>query len=619
MAFRIGVDVGGTFTDFLLLDGEGTATVYKVLSTPDDPSRAVLDGLAQMADDVGLDLGQFIADIDLIVHGTTVTTTNAVLTGKTSPTGLLTTRGFRDALQMRRGVREVQYDNKYPAAEPLVPRWLRRPVSERVDAQGAIVQSLDLADVDDAIVRFKGAGIDAVAICFMHGYANSNHEQAAADRVAELMPKAYLSVSSQVLPQVRFYERISTTVLNAAVGPILSRYLTNLTARLADQAFAGVLLIMKSNGGVTSPKVASDLAASTLLSGPAAAPVAGLAYATPHETGDFITIDMGGTSFDAALVKDGTPAITTDSRVNRHALGLASMEINTIGAGGGSIAWIDDGGLLRMGPDSATIAIPEGTFLNAGFPAATTFGNSLTGPTSDAIFSRAFPGSPRNRQCRLKPHDFVRHNRHRSAPRPALCRHFFLSSKGGSGAVAQADGYDHIGLINCAGGILAQDYEMFEIQDPHVLVRHEYWPDSAGAGEWRGGLGTECEIAINGESLTGVAFGDGVENEARAFGLFGGTAGVTNQLYLTEPDGSVRRPKAKEVVRDIATGSVFVQQAGGGGGYGDPRRRNVSRVVDDVRNELISVERARTDYGVVIDPQTFEVDAAATEQLRAKS
>ena len=350
--FRIGIDVGGTFTDFLLFDADGTATVYKVLSTPDDPSRAVLEGLARMADDADAALGDFIASIGLIVHGTTVTT-NAVLTGKTSPTGLLTTRGFRDTLQMRRGIREVQYDNKYPAAEPLVPRWLRRPVSERVDAQGAVVRSLELADVDAAVVRFKNAGIDAVAICFMHGYANAEHEQRTADRVAELMPDAYLSVSSQVLPQVRFYERISTTVLNAAVGPILSSYLTNLTARLDDEAFAGVLLVMQSNGGVTSPEIASDLAASTLLSGPAAAPVAGLAYAAPHETDDFITIDMGGTSFDAALVKDGAPAITTDSRVNRHALALASMEINTIGAGGGSIAWIDDGGLLRMGPDSA--------------------------------------------------------------------------------------------------------------------------------------------------------------------------------------------------------------------------------------------------------------------------
>ncbi len=352
MSFRIGVDVGGTFTDFLLLDSDGTASVYKVSSTPDDPSRAVLDGLTRMAGDVAANLKGFIADIDLIVHGTTVTT-NAVLTGKTSPTGLLTTRGFRDALQMRRGVREVQYDNKYPAAKPLVPRWLRRPVSERVDAQGAVVHPLELADVDDAINRFKAVDIEAVAICFMHGYANSDHEQATADRVTELMPQAYLSVSSQVLPQVRFYERISTTVLNAAVGPILSRYLTNLTARLTDQAFTGVLLIMQSNGGVTSPGVAAELAASTLLSGPAAAPVAGLAYAKPHATEDFITIDMGGTSFDAALVKDGAPAITTDSRVNRHALGLASMEINTIGAGGGSIAWINEGGLLRMGPDSA--------------------------------------------------------------------------------------------------------------------------------------------------------------------------------------------------------------------------------------------------------------------------
>jgi N-methylhydantoinase B len=271
-------------------------------------------------------------------------------------------------------------------------------------------------------------------------------------------------------------------------------------------------------------------------------------------------------------------------------------------------------GILRP----ITIAIPEGTFLNAKFPAATTFGNSLTGPTSDSIFralAQVLPETVSAGWNRMISFAITGTDPRHDRPYVDI---FFLSSKGGSGAVAKADGYDHIGLINCAGGILAQDYEMFEIQDPHFLVRHEYWPDSAGAGEWRGGLGTECEIAINGESLTGVTFGDGVEDEARAFGLYGGTAGVTNQLHLTQPDGTVRRPKAKEVVRDIPTGSVFVQQAGGGGGYGDPFRRTIRSVADDVRNELISVASARTDYGVVIDPQTFEVDADATKQLRAK-
>ncbi len=352
MGYKIGVDVGGTFTDFLLMDERGGTGVYKVLSTPDDPSRAVMTGLARMAEDRGSELSSFLGEVGIVVHGTTVTT-NAVLTGNTAPTGLLTTYGFRDALEMRRGVREVLYDNKYRPPAPLVPRRLRLAVRERIDAEGRAVREIDLSDVERALARFAEAGVEAVAVCFMHAYADGSHERAAAAMVRERMPDAYLSVSSQVLPQVRFYDRVSTTVLNAAVGPIFKRYIGNLTTELEAAGFRGTLLIMQSNGGVTAPQVVAELAASTLLSGPAAAPVAGLAYADLHGERSFITIDMGGTSFDAALVKDGAPGVTADASVNRMALGLPTMEINTVGAGGGSIAWIDEGGLLRMGPQSA--------------------------------------------------------------------------------------------------------------------------------------------------------------------------------------------------------------------------------------------------------------------------
>ncbi|MDP6564330.1 MAG: hydantoinase/oxoprolinase family protein [Alphaproteobacteria bacterium] len=352
MAFRIGIDVGGTFTDFLLVEQGGEARVCKVPSTPVDPSRAVLAGLAEMAAAHDLALDGFLGQVELIVHGTTVTT-NAVLTGGTAPTGLLTTRGFRDALQMRRGIREELYDNKFTAPVPIVPRHLRLPVAERLDAGGAVVEAVELADVGAAAEALAEAGVEAVAICFLHAYANPAHEAAAAARLRQLLPAAYVSASTEVLPQVRFYERTSTTVLNAAVGPILKRYLDSLATGLAEAGFAGVLLIMQSNGGVTSPEAATRLAATTLLSGPAAAPAAGRAYALPHGVEDFITVDMGGTSFDAALIKGGQPEVTSQASVNRFALALPSMEINTVGAGGGSIAWIDDGGLLRMGPRSA--------------------------------------------------------------------------------------------------------------------------------------------------------------------------------------------------------------------------------------------------------------------------
>ena len=352
MQFKIGVDVGGTFTDFLLMDEEGNSKIFKVLSTPEDPSSAVMNGFLEMAKSERTTVSDFLECVEIIVHGTTVTT-NAVLTGNIAKTGLLTTKGFRDALQMRRGIREELYNNKYTAPPPLVPRYLRVPVSERVDFTGKVLTNIDLADVESGIEHFKDHGVEAVAICFMHSYANSRNELSAQAKIRELMPDAYLSVSSDILPQVRFYDRVSTTVLNSAVGPILRNYLTKLTARLDKENFKGILLIMQSNGGVSPPKAITELAASTLLSGPAAAPIAGIAYTKLHDNNSFITIDMGGTSFDTALIKDATPIVVTDGKVNRNAMALPMMQISTIGAGGGSVAWIDEGGLLKMGPKSA--------------------------------------------------------------------------------------------------------------------------------------------------------------------------------------------------------------------------------------------------------------------------
>jgi N-methylhydantoinase A len=352
MSYRVGIDVGGTFTDFLLLGERGRTAAHKELSTPADPADAVMRGLSALAQAEGLDLRRFLGRVGIIVHGTTVTT-NAVLTGRTARTGLLTTRGFRDALQMRRGIREEMYDNRYHPPAPIVPRWLRLPASERVAADGKVVAFLDASDAEQAAQRFLAEGVEAVAVCFLHAHANPRNERAAGRILRRLMPHAYLSLSSEVLPQVRFYERTSTTVLNAAVGPILARYLDSLTGRLRAARYRGALLIMQSNGGVAAPAAVSRLAASTLLSGPAAAPAAGFACMAARRETSFITMDMGGTSFDTSLVRGGEPAVTAAGTVNRYALALPSMEINTVGAGGGSIAWIDQGGLLRMGPASA--------------------------------------------------------------------------------------------------------------------------------------------------------------------------------------------------------------------------------------------------------------------------
>jgi N-methylhydantoinase A len=354
--YKIGIDVGGTFTDFLLTSQDGASAIYKVLSTPEDPSLGLLNGLSEMAEAHNVPLREFIKKVTTIVHGTTVTT-NAVLTRKGAKTGLLTTKGLRDALEMRRGIREKQYDNRYTNVQPLVPRYLRYPVEERLDYKGDVVTELKECDVSDAIDLLKKENVKAIAICFMNSFANDVHESRAEEIVRREFgmndASPYLTVSSKFLPSIRFYDRVSTTVLNSYVGPILSRYLKSLVHKLEEIGFDGILLIMQSNGGVVSPKIAIDNAAVTILSGPAAGPVAGIEYACVQGYSDFITIDMGGTSFDAALIKDKTPLVTTEGEIDRLRIALPMLGIVTIGAGGGSIGWVDEGGLLRMGPQSA--------------------------------------------------------------------------------------------------------------------------------------------------------------------------------------------------------------------------------------------------------------------------
>ncbi|MHB1810382.1 MAG: hydantoinase/oxoprolinase family protein, partial [Solirubrobacteraceae bacterium] len=352
-AYTIGVDVGGTFTD-LVLAGGPQLRLHKASSTPADPSDGLIDGLAGLAAIEGVELEQLLGSTALIVHGTTVTT-NAVLTERGARTGLLTTEGFRDVLEMRRGVRSRThlYDNSYVAPPPLVPRHLRLPVPGRVDATGAELRPLGVEQARAAVAQLRHEGVEAIAICLMHSYANDTHERALAAIVAELAPDCFLSVSSEVLPQVRLYERVSTTAMNAYVGPVLHGYVERLVGRLAERGFGGVLLVMQSNGGVAIPEVVSRLPASTVLSGPAGGPVAGLAYARGAGAEDCLIFDMGGTSYDVSLVREGEIQVTHEGEVNRQSVSLPMIDVHTIGAGGGSIGWIDDGGLLRMGPQSA--------------------------------------------------------------------------------------------------------------------------------------------------------------------------------------------------------------------------------------------------------------------------
>lgn len=349
---RIGIDVGGTCTDFYVLNADGSSRVLKTLSTPADPSDGVFNGLAQVAAAYGLSAESLLKATSLIVHGTTVAT-NTLLTRSGVKVGLLVTDGFRDHLEMRRGIKTRLYDLHYDPPPPLVPRFLRLGVKGRINAHGEEVAALDETSLRDALEVFRDKEVDAVAISYLFSFLDSSHEEHTRDVAREMLPDAYLSVSSEILPEIREYERTSTVVLNAYIGPIVSRYIESLDRRLRDAGFNGTLLIMQSNGGVMSPGVATRFAANTLLSGPAAGPAAGLSYAQEHGWRDIISIDMGGTSFDAVLVHDGAPTLTTEGAIADYHIASPIIDIHTIGAGGGSIAWIDAGGMLRVGPQSA--------------------------------------------------------------------------------------------------------------------------------------------------------------------------------------------------------------------------------------------------------------------------
>jgi len=352
MKYRLGVDIGGTFTDFLLSDEKGHKYIYKVLTTPNDPSVGLFEGIQKIADERNTSVQEFLNNLECIIHGTTITT-NAVLTGNGAKTGLITTKGFRDVINMRRGLKEQQYNLKLSPPPPMVPRHLVKVVRERVNCRGETVFPLTETDVFSAIGEFRDKGVKAIAVGLFFSFLNPEHEYRIGKILEENFPEAYISLSCEILPQVRVYERLSTTVLNAFVGPILRDYLQKLKSKLLSYQYKGVLLIMQSNGGVMAPEVAERFAANTLLSGPAGGPTAGLSYARTHNIANFITVDMGGTSFDACLVVDNKPVVTTEGKVGGYQLALPMINIHTVGAGGGSIAWIDDGGLLQVGPKSA--------------------------------------------------------------------------------------------------------------------------------------------------------------------------------------------------------------------------------------------------------------------------
>ena len=367
--YRIGIDVGGTFTDLVAVDDLGSATLAKVLSTPADPSIGVLGGLKLLAETLGLELGPLLSETERIVHGTTVAT-NALLEHKGARVGLLTTKGHRDVIEMREGLKDDRYNLRLPPPEQLVPRKLRLGVRERLRSDGRVEIPLDLVSLDRALDAFQEEDVEAIAVCYLHAYRDPSHERATKEAIERRFPGFYISRSSDVLPQIKEYERVSTTVINAYVGPGLSRYLERLDRRLVDAGYDGPTLIIQSHGGVAPIDEAARLAAGGVLSGPAGG-VAGSAYAARLlGEGNLIPFDMGGTSTDISLIVACQPSIATGRRVAGHTIALNSLDIASIGAGGGSIARVGAGGILHVGPESAG-AVPGPACYGAGGNAAT--------------------------------------------------------------------------------------------------------------------------------------------------------------------------------------------------------------------------------------------------------
>ncbi len=353
-AISVGVDIGGTFTDFVLLHHDsGRVSTFKLLTTPHDPSEAVLDGLEQI-----LDISETGRGVSLqIIHGSTVAT-NALLERKGAPTALITTEGFRDILQIGRQDRPELYDFNVDPSPPLVPVEFRFEVNERISAEGEILIPLDITKLDTILSQIKAGGIESIAVCLLFSFLHPQHEREISQRLRQ--KGFFVSPSCEILPEYREYERMSTTVINAYVSPVLDRYLSNLESSLSTRSgVQSKLRVMQSNGGYISVSEARKSGVRCIFSGPAGGIVgahylAGLIGDSKEDGSptNLITFDMGGTSTDVSLIS-GEPHVTTESQIGGFPIRIPVLDIHTIGAGGGSIASVDAGGALRVGPNSA--------------------------------------------------------------------------------------------------------------------------------------------------------------------------------------------------------------------------------------------------------------------------
>lgn len=394
-AYRVGVDIGGTFTDIVVIGDDGSLARRKVSSTPADYSKGIMEGLEELISEAKLTRSA-IAEI---IHGTTVAT-NAILEHKGALTGLITTKGFRDVLEIRRLRMPELYNLLYEKPVPLVQRYLRHEVSERMNSQGAVIQPLDEHQVRDILRYFQREGVESISVCLINSYTNPQHEHRIGQIVAEIVPHIPCSLSCEILPEVREYERTSTTVINAYVRPIVERYLRSLLHQLDNAGIKAPVLIMQSNGGILSALTAMEKPVHIVESGPAAGVVAARIVAARTGVDNAIAFDMGGTTAKASMIQDGRIHVTSEFEVGSHlssgginlagggyAMKVPVIDISEVGAGGGSIIWIDQGDSLQVGPHSAGSVPGPACYGLGGTEATVTDANVVLGYLNSAYLA----------------------------------------------------------------------------------------------------------------------------------------------------------------------------------------------------------------------------------------
>jgi len=352
---QLTIDVGGTFTDCLVLEESGQLQRFKASTTPEDPTLGFFAAVGKAAKHYGQTLEKFLGQVEQIVHGTTLGT-NILITERGAKVGTITTKGFRDIVEMRRGIRNLHgsmFDMFIEPYQPLVPRRLSLGVEERTLYTGEVLTPLNEAELRAAARKLLDEGCTAIAICFLHSYANGKNELQAKRMVQAMSADTYVTASHEILPVFREFERFSTAVVSAYIGPGLIRYTRKLQSGLKEHGCKGRLLMMLANGMVQVVDECVDRAVYLLNSGPAAAPYGASYLGGLHAKRNLLSVDMGGTSFDVCVIKDGEIPTTSDSWVGEHRVAIKMVDVPTVGAGGGSIAWIDSLGLLRVGPQSA--------------------------------------------------------------------------------------------------------------------------------------------------------------------------------------------------------------------------------------------------------------------------